>query len=119
MRTLVYYTDPAHGWLHVPAEVLTALNLTPTHFTKYSYLGREGALYLEEDCDMTRFLRIYEKACGERPIIKEVNTPRGNSFVRGMPRNVPIAQPAVPWIETDRETAYGSTVRLSHSVRVF
>lgn len=88
MRTLVYYTDPAHGWLHVPAEVLRALHVTAANFSQYSYLGHEGALYLEEDCDMTRFLRLYQRACGEQPIIKESYSPR-DSFVRGMPRNVP------------------------------
>lgn len=27
--------------------------------------------------------------------------------------------PQVPWVEVDKETAYGSTVRLSRSIRVF
>jgi hypothetical protein len=31
----------------------------------------------------------------------------------------PPPQEAVPWTEVDRETAYGSTVRLSRSIRVF
>ncbi len=31
----------------------------------------------------------------------------------------PAALRAVPYVETDLETAYGSTVRLSRSVRVF
>lgn len=97
MRTLVYYTDPGHGWLHVPADCLAALHLTPQHFTEYSYIGREGALYLEEDCDMPRFLRIYEKACGETPILKESHA-RGESFVRGMPRiSHPEKQRALPY----------------------
>ncbi len=90
MRTLVYYTDPSHGWLHVPAEVLAALNLGAKDFSKYSYVGREGALYLEEDCDMQKFLQFYQRHCGEQPIIKESYS-RGDSFVRGMPRNVPLA----------------------------
>lgn len=94
MRTLTYYTDPAHGWLHVPADCLAALSLTAQSFSAYSYLGREGALYLEEDCDMTAFLRIYEKACGEQPVIKEKNT-QGRSFVRNCPRNTPESRAAL------------------------
>lgn len=34
-------------------------------------------------------------------------------------REIIIPAPSVPYIETDIETAYGSTVRLSRSVRVF
>lgn len=86
MRTLIYYTDSAHGWLHVPGDVLAALNLGPADFSQCSYWGREGALYLEEDCDMQKFLQVYQTKCGEQPIIKEIYS-NGDSFVRGMPRN--------------------------------
>jgi hypothetical protein len=89
MRTLIYYTDPAHGWLHVPADCLRALRLTAADFSKYSYQGREGALYLEEDCDMPKFLQAYQRHHGEKPAIRESYSAR-DSFVRGMPRNVPV-----------------------------
>jgi hypothetical protein len=89
MRTLIYYTDPAHGWLHVPADCLRALGLTAADFSKYSYVGREGALYLEEDCDMPKFMRAYYRACGKHAPIQESYSAR-DSFVRGMPRNVPV-----------------------------
>lgn len=86
MATLIYYTDPAHGWLHVPAEDLARVGLTAADFSKYSYLGREGALYLEEDCDMQKYLQTYQAKYGDRPRIRESYSNR-DSFVRGTPRN--------------------------------
>lgn len=44
--------------------------------------------------------RLYEMLCAVRAAM----------FERGR---------RVPWVEVDQETAYGSTVRLSHSIRVF
>ena len=39
---------------------------------------------------------------------------------RGQVERVAVAANlGVPWVEVDRETAYGSTVRLTRSVRVF
>ncbi len=31
----------------------------------------------------------------------------------------PLPKPVVPWVEVDKETAYGRTTRLSFSIRVF
>jgi len=52
--TLLYYTDPGHGWLRVPLKTLTKLGIADK-ITSFSYQRTEYA-YLEEDQDMTTFL---------------------------------------------------------------
>jgi hypothetical protein len=52
--TLLYYTDPGHGWLRVPLKTLTKLGIADK-ITSFSYKRTEYA-YLEEDQDMTTFL---------------------------------------------------------------
>lgn len=69
---LHYITDPGHGWLLVTTAQLAEVNLDPGSFTRYSY--RKGdTLALEEDCDMATFLRAYEAAKGETPLIHAVD----------------------------------------------
>lgn len=66
---LDYITDPGHGWLLVTVGQLAEVNLDPGDFTPYSY--RKGdVLALEEDCDMAKFLRAYQNARGETPLIR-------------------------------------------------
>ena len=50
-----YWEDPGHGWLEVPASWLTQLGIREK-ITSYSYLDRQGRVYLEEDLDMGTFL---------------------------------------------------------------
>jgi hypothetical protein len=54
----VYYHDPGHGWLGVPAGELKAMGLEE-RITTASYLYRDKA-YLEEDDDAMTFLAIRE-----------------------------------------------------------
>ena len=49
-----YHTDPGHGWLAVPDVELALLGLSGS-ISGYSY-QRGAVVYLEEDCDMTKFL---------------------------------------------------------------
>lgn len=66
---LAYITDPGHGWLLVTIGQLEELDMTPDHFTKYSY--RQGdVLALEEDRDMPTFLEAYKAKHGETPLIR-------------------------------------------------
>lgn len=49
-----FYTDPGHGWLRVPLAELIELGIADS-ISGYSYV-RHAFAYLEEDCDMTRFI---------------------------------------------------------------
>ena len=50
--TLNYHQDAAHGWLEVPHGYVQSLAIP---VSGYSYM-RGNDLYLEEDCDMSRFM---------------------------------------------------------------
>lgn len=53
-----FYSDPSHGWVHVPWSVLKRLSISPYNFSDYSYADIEG-VYLEEDEDFPRFEEIF------------------------------------------------------------
>ena len=48
-------TDPGHGWLQVPINLLEKINVIDK-ISEYSY-KRGSYAYLEEDCDWTTFGR--------------------------------------------------------------
>ena len=53
-----FISDPGHGWLEVPIEELSALNITHL-ISSCSYIGKtdeQHFAYLEEDCDLAVFL---------------------------------------------------------------
>ena len=53
-RDLNFYTDPSHGWLEVKRSDLIALGIED-QISRFSY--EQGArVYLEEDCDMSRYM---------------------------------------------------------------
>jgi hypothetical protein len=55
MLELNFFSDPAHGWLEVPLNLVKELNLGQK-ITKYSYVKGDFA-YLEEDQDAPAFMR--------------------------------------------------------------
>lgn len=72
------FNDPGHGWLAVSFAELQALGIAEK-ITHYSY-RRADIVYLEEDCDLTTFIRA-KAARGERVIYSETfqqNTPIRN-----------------------------------------
>lgn len=71
--TLLYYTDPGHGWLRVPLKTLTKLGIADK-ITSFSYKRTEYA-YLEEDQDMTTFLLAMNEK-GVEVALKNRNTNR-------------------------------------------
>lgn len=80
------YSDAGHGWCKVPAKVLDALDMRPWDFSSYSYVGPD-CLYLEEDCDLGRFMARYVEVTGKTPRWREHHC-AGRSRIRSMPRNV-------------------------------
>jgi hypothetical protein len=54
--TLIFHTDPGHGWLEVPASMAKQyLRDKYRQISCYSY-QKNGVLFLEEDCDASLFL---------------------------------------------------------------
>ena len=54
-KTYTYFTDPGHGWLRVKRAELNALGIA-NKISPYSYM-RGDYVYLEEDCDMAKFMQ--------------------------------------------------------------
>lgn len=66
--TFVNHSDPGHGWLEVDELYLKQIGTTADAFSEYSY--RNGrTLYLEEDCDASKFLTLWKDKFGEYPAI--------------------------------------------------
>ena len=50
--SLTFHEDAGHGWLEVPEELfLKYANFVPSGYSYY----KDGKLYLEEDCDATKW----------------------------------------------------------------
>lgn len=76
--SLVFHTDPGHGWLQVPMADVQRLGIADK-ISRCSY--RDGGMaYLEEDCDAPRFLQAAE-AAGWKVKLTESNT-NGESRIR-------------------------------------
>lgn len=96
MKQYIKFNDPGHGWLKVPmAEVRQAI-AAGYHFTFCSYQSPSGRYaYLEEDCDMSEFMRFkhdgnpewFKSLDPNRPGWRTRYTPRDRqSTIRSYPR---------------------------------
>ena len=54
----VFHTDPSHGWLAVKLSELVRLGIDGK-ISSFSYENK-GTVYLEEDCDMQKFVDAKE-----------------------------------------------------------
>lgn len=64
--TFTKHDDPSHGWLEVQVDDLVELGSTVVDFSGYSY--RDGdRLFLEEDCDASKFFTLYKNKFGAHP----------------------------------------------------
>lgn len=68
--SLLYITDPGHGWLRVSRNDLRDVGMTVSEFSRFSYRDW-GSYYLEEDCDMPKFIKAYVAKHGKEPEITE------------------------------------------------
>lgn len=82
--TLTYHIDPGHGWLEVTQNDLTDVGLSWTDFSSCSYTDGKR-MYLEEDCDMGKFIEAYRQKHGKRPNLKEAYS--DPCFIRNLPHN--------------------------------
>ena len=83
-KTFTLFTDPGHGWLNVTVADCLDVGLMPRDFSRYSY-RRAEKLYLEEDCDASKFIAAYVAKHGAMPTIKESHTNR-DSIIRTQAR---------------------------------
>lgn len=86
MYSFTYYTDPGHGWVEVPLELIHELGLT-NKITPYSY-QRGDMAYLEEDCDAGELIAEMTHR-GMKYEITVVNT-NHDSFVRSLQPYAPL-----------------------------
>ena len=56
-RNYRFHIDPGHGWLEVPRADVIRSGITPS---QYSY-QKDGAVYLEEDCDASAFWQAFKR----------------------------------------------------------
>ena len=82
--TFIYHQDPAHGWLQVSHRDLFRLGLSYANFSSCSYVNLEN-MFLEEDCDMLKFLTAYKKKYGKEAELKEAFS--DPCFVRELSHN--------------------------------
>lgn len=78
-KTYPFFTDPGHGWLRVPRRDLVTLGVAH-RITPYSY-QKDAYVYLEEDCDASRFLQAAE-AAGWKVTVQERVQARHPSVIR-------------------------------------
>lgn len=59
-KTILFYSDPGHGWAKVSIRELNKLGIADK-ITTYSYMRGDYA-YLEEDCDLTTYVNALRDA---------------------------------------------------------
>lgn len=81
------YNDPGHGWGKVSQDQLKRLGLTFGDFSSFSY-RRNEFIYLEEDCDLSFFIKKHVEVLGKAPTFRD-HTGNKPSRIRGYPSNLP------------------------------
>ena len=76
------YSDDQHGWLAVKKSDLEALAVKG--ISRFSYVKGQ-TVYLEEDCDLTLFIKAFEAKFGIPPQIKTIRV-NGSSPIRSYER---------------------------------
>jgi hypothetical protein len=85
MIKLTYFSDAGHGWVAVPRALLTELGLAAL-ISVFSYQSRDGVtIYLEEDCDLTIFIRTLEARNIAYSIVEHVDH-GDHSYIRNLER---------------------------------
>ena len=82
MKTFTFHTDAGHGWLEVSTDDLRSVSMCAASFSRYSYRDT-GKLYLEEDCDASKFIAAWQAKHGAVEFRERY---QHSSFVRNLPR---------------------------------
>lgn len=80
---IVFFSDPGHGWGRVTRSMIEWLGIADK-ISDYSYQDK-GYVYLEEDCDLPRFISALHSAGYDEDIVA---IPGSTSEARGI-RNLP------------------------------
>jgi len=80
VKAFTFHSDPGHGWLAVKRNLLVKLNIIGD-ISRYSYQNGQ-TVYLEEDCDLTRFVLAHREAYAIDPAIKNGARTDTRSHVR-------------------------------------
>jgi len=73
-KPVIYHTDAGHGWFAVKRDVLAALEILQ-QVSSYSYM-RGATVYLEEDCDASRYFSAVRARFGRDPAYITKHTDR-------------------------------------------
>ena len=87
-RKFTFIADSGHGWLEVPRSLLQTLGIE-AQISGCSYQF-SGLTYLEEDCDMPRFIQAFKAVYDTDPKIVDIEV-NGRSIVRSYDRFSPIS----------------------------
>jgi len=69
-----FVADAGHGWLKVLRNEIDDLGIADK-ISQYSYMNpKTDEVYLEEDCDMPRFLKAYKEKYGDEIRLIETHT---------------------------------------------
>ncbi len=68
----IYHQDPGHGWIAVSRKFCEELGILKV-ITTCSY-QKAGTVYLEEDCDGSRFCKAFRDRFGCDPNLEERHT---------------------------------------------
>ena len=83
-KVFTKYEDCSHGWLKVSFEDLINLNIQ-NKISNFSYMEPSGdSIYLEEDYDMTLFMKSYKEKCN-KGLVYCVENNEEISFIRNLP----------------------------------
>lgn len=76
-----FYSDPGHAWLAVTVADVKSVGLSVADFSQYSY-RTSNTLFLEEDCDASKFVEAYRRIHGSAPQFNEVY--QEHTFIRNL-----------------------------------
>lgn len=78
-----FHSDAGHGWLAVKNSLVRELGLA-NEISQFSYMQGQSS-YLEEDCDMAKFINAFTLKFGFAPTIIDLDS-KDHSPIRSMKR---------------------------------
>ena len=81
----ILHGDLGHAWLEVPLSLIKEYGLEKD-ISSYSYVNeKSGMVFLEEDSDMPKFLKAFQRETGLIPDLFDIYS-KTDSTVRNLPR---------------------------------
>ena len=89
---IVFFSDPGHGWGRVPRNLIDELGIADK-ISEFSYQD-QGYVYLEEDCDLPRFISALHSAGFSEEIVYVDDRTGESRNIRRLPRYEAVKSPA-------------------------